>query len=36
MDLGRFSRKGVAQRKSPRERRDDIIRLELDEVAPVV
>ena len=31
MDVGRFSRKKGAQRKSPRERRDDIIRLELDD-----
>jgi hypothetical protein len=30
MDLGRFSRTGVARRKSPREARDDAIRLELD------
>jgi hypothetical protein len=36
MDLGRFSRKGVAQRKSPRERRDDIIRLELEDGSPSV
>jgi hypothetical protein len=36
MDLGRFSRWGVAQRKSPRERRDDIIRLELDDGSPSV
>jgi hypothetical protein len=31
MDLGRFTRKGVALRKSPRERKDDIVRLELDD-----
>jgi hypothetical protein len=36
MDLGRFSRRGVAQRKSPRERRDDIVRLELDDGSPSV
>jgi hypothetical protein len=36
MDLGRFSRRGVAQRKSPRVRRDDIIRLELDDGSPAI
>jgi hypothetical protein len=36
MDLGRFSRMGVTRRKSPRERRDDIIRLELDDGSPSV
>ena len=36
MDLGRFTRNGVAQRKSPRERKDDPIRLELVDGSPSV
>jgi hypothetical protein len=36
MDLGRFSRTGMSRRKSPRERRDDAIRLELDNGSPSV
>ena len=35
MGIGRFSREGFAQRKSPRERREDTIRLELDEGSPL-
>ena len=36
MVLGRFSRKAVEQRKSPREGRNDIIRLELKDGSPSV
>jgi PilZ domain len=36
MDLGRFSGMGVSRRKSPRERKDDMIRLELDDGSPSV
>jgi hypothetical protein len=36
MDHGRFSRKGVGQRKSPRESRDDIIRLDLGDGSPSI
>ena len=36
MEHGRFSRKGVGRRKSPRERRDDVIRLDLDDGSPSV
>jgi hypothetical protein len=35
MGIGRFSREGFAQRKSPRERREDTVRLELDEGSPL-
>jgi hypothetical protein len=34
MGVERFTRKGVALRKSPRERKDNVVRIELDSGAP--
>jgi hypothetical protein len=34
MGVERFTRKGVALRKSPRERKDNVVRIELDDGAP--
>src|SRR5260370_35004785 len=34
MGRERFTRKGVALRKSPRERKDNVVRLELDDGSP--
>ena len=36
MGLGRFTRRGVALRKSPRERKDDVVKLELDDGSPSI
>jgi PilZ domain len=36
MALQRFSRVAVAQRKSPRERKDQIVKLEFDDASPSV
>jgi hypothetical protein len=36
MSAQRFSRMAVAQRKSPRERKDHVVRLEFDDGSPVL
>jgi hypothetical protein len=36
MAAGRFTKKGVAQRRSPRERRDGVVRFEFDDGSPQV
>jgi len=36
MGVGRFTRKGVAQRRSPRERKDHVVRLEFRDGSPSI